>query len=157
MVLTGKEIERMIDEGKIRIEPFDKDFQLQGMSVDLRISNRYYRYPKEIEIELEALDPKNPYLNLLETDYISDKGTIIEPKKFFITESVEYISVPENIAIFLQPKFRLAKMGIEIVNTGYIENGYEGNIEICLYNTNEFPIRIFPGMSLCHIAFIKTV
>ncbi len=153
MLLSERDILKMIEKGEISISPFDKDFQLKKNSIDLKISNRYYRYPKEIEPELEILDPKNPYLNLIEKDYISEKGSVIEPKKFFITETIEYIKLSENIAGFIQPKFRLSKLGINLINTGWIESGFEGNIQLCLYNTNDFPVRIFPEMSLVHIFF----
>ncbi len=155
MFLSDKKIEELIQKGEIEITPFDKEFQLQKNSVDIRLSNRYYRYPKDIEIELEMLDPKNPYLNILEKDYISEKGVVLEEKKFLVFESLEYIKVPENIAIFLAPKFRLSRMGLEIVNTGMIEAGFEGNIEICVYNTNDLPIRLFSNMSICHLFFAE--
>ncbi len=156
MFLSGKKIEELIQKGEIEISPFDKEFQLQKSSVDIRLSNRYYRYPKDIELELEMLDPKNPYLNILEQDYISEKGVVLEEKKFLIFESLEYIKVPENVVIFLAPKFRLSKMGLKIVNAGMIEAGFEGNIEICVYNTNDLPVRLFSNMSICHLFFAKT-
>ncbi len=157
MVLSSREIERYLDGKLIEISPFDKELQLQKNSVDIRISNRYHRYPREIEVELEMLDPKNPYLTFLEQDYISENGAVIEAKKFFIVESLEYIKVPEDICIYIQPKFRLSRMGLHIVNAGLIEAGFEGNIEICLYNANEIPVRIFPEMRICHIFFQKVV
>ncbi|NPA53136.1 MAG: dCTP deaminase [Aquificae bacterium] len=153
MILSDKKIEEYIEKNLIEISPFDKELQLQKNSIDIRTSNRYHRYPKDIELEIEMLDPRNPYMNILEQDYISDKGAVLEPRKFFIVESLEYIKVPENIAIYIQPKFRLARMGLQIVNTGWIESGFEGNLEICIYNANEMPIRIFPEMRVCHIFF----
>ena len=156
MVLRAQQIKELIDIGSIEIDPFDEELQLQPSSVDLRISDRFYRFPKELEPELQILDPKNPYLNILEKDYISDKGIVVEPKRFFLVDCMEYISVPDNIAIFVQPKYRLTRLGLQLLNTGWIEHGFEGNITLCLYNTNEFPIRIFAGMSLVHIFFEKS-
>ncbi len=155
MILSSKKIEEYIEKNLIEISPFDKELQLQKNSIDIRTSNRYHRYPKDIELELEMLDPRNPYMNILEQDYISEKGAVLEPGKFIIIESLEYIKVPEDITVYIQPKFRLAKMGIHIVNTGWIESGFEGNLEICIYNANEMPIRVFPEMRICHIFFQK--
>ncbi len=155
MVLSGRSIEKLINEGVIEISPFDKELQLQTTSVDIRLSNRYYRYPVDIEPELEMLDPKNPYMSILEKDYISEKGTVIKPKSFIISESLEYIKVSENISISIQPKFRISRLGIQILNQGLIEQGFEGNIELCLYNAGDMPVRIFPDMAICHIFFLK--
>jgi len=155
LILRYEQIKELIKIGSIEINPFDEELQLQPSSIDLRVSDRFYRYPKELEPELQILDPKNPYLNILERDFISDKGIVIEPQKFLIVETLEYISVPENIAVFLQPKFRLAKMGLSLINTGWLEHGYEGNITLCLQNINDFPIRIFKGMPLVHIFLSK--
>ncbi len=89
MFLSEKEIKRLVDKGEIQIQPFDEAFQLFSAYVDIKISNRYYRYPKEIELEIEMLDLKNPYINIVEQDYISEKGVVIEPQRFLIFESLD--------------------------------------------------------------------
>ncbi|SNZ03010.1 dCTP deaminase [Persephonella hydrogeniphila] len=156
MILKYQQIKELIRIGSIKIDPFDEELQLQPSSIDLRTSDRFYRYPKEIEPELQILDPKNPYLNILEKDFISEQGIVIEPAKFLIIETLEYISVPENITVFLQPKFRLARMGLSLINAGWLEHGYEGNITLCLQNVNDFPVRIFKNMPVVHIFLSKT-
>ena len=155
MFLSEKEIKKLVDKGEIQIQPFDEAFQLFSAYVDIKISNRYYRYPKEIELELEMLDLKNPYINIVEQDYISEKGVVIEPQRFLIFESLEYLKVPDNVMVYVQPKFRLAKMGLVLTNSGFLEPGFEGNINLCIYNTNNMPVRVFPDMTLCHILFAK--
>ncbi|NPA58136.1 MAG: dCTP deaminase [Aquificae bacterium] len=156
MLLNSKQIKELLKIGSIEIEPFDEELQLQPSSIDLRTSDRFYRYPRELEPELQILDPKNPYLNIMEKDYISDRGIVVEPKRFFVVDALEYINLPENIAPFLQPKFRLARMGLELVNTGWLEHGFEGNITFCIYNANEYPVRLFAGMSIAQIFLTKS-
>ncbi|MDQ7056343.1 MAG: hypothetical protein Q9M89_07790 [Persephonella sp.] len=60
------------------------------------------------------------------------------------------------MSIFLQPKFRLVKMGIQLINTGWLECGFEGNITLSLFNSNDLPVRLYAGMSAVHIFFEKT-
>jgi len=156
MLLNHKQIKELLKIGSIEIDPFDEEMQLHPSSIDIRASDRFYRYPKELEPELQILDPKNPYLNLLEKDYISDRGIIIEPSKFFLVESLEYIKLPENLAPFLQPKFRLARMGLQLINAGWLEHGFEGNLTFCLYNANDYPVRLFAQMAVAQIFLTKT-
>lgn len=156
MILKDFQIQELIKIGSVEIDPFDEEAQLQPSSIDLRTSDKFYRYPPDLEPELQILDPKNPYLNILERDFISQKGVLIQPKQFFIIETLEYIKVPENISIYLQPKFRLTKMGVGLINAGWLEHGFEGNITLCLYNMNDFPVRIFSSMPVVHIFLDKS-
>jgi dCTP deaminase len=155
LILKEKTIRELIEKKEIEIEPIDLEYQLETSSISLRLSNKYYKYPKELEPDIEMLDARNPYFQILEHDFISEKGFVIEPNKFIIAESLEYIKVPENIAIFLDSKFRLNKIGLQLLNTGWIEAGYEGNLLFCLYNVNDFPVRIFSKMRIAEIVFSK--
>ena len=156
MLLKESQIKQLIKIGSISIEPFDVEFQLHGSYIDLRLSDRFYRYPEDLRPEVQILDPENPYFNILERDYISDKGIVLEPGGFYIFETLEYISIPENISIFLQPKLRLSRLGINLLNSGWIGYGYEGNLTLCVHDVNAYPVRIFKDMPIVHIFLSKS-
>lgn len=44
-------------------------------------------------------------------------------------------------------------MGIGIINTGWIDGGFEGNIILTIKNFNNIPVRIYPEMFIAHIFF----
>jgi len=155
LILSENKIKDYIEKGLISIEPFDIEYQLNGLFIDLTLSERFYRYSQEILYPLEMLDLKNPYSNILEKDFISDNGVVIEKNNVLIVETKEYVKVDESIAISIENKFRFSKMGLQILNTGIVGNGYEGNIVVVLYNTNDFPVRIFKDMKICHISFAE--
>jgi dCTP deaminase len=155
MLLSSKSIRDLIGEKEIIIEPFDPEFQMKGNSVDIRVSDRYYSYPEYLEPELSMLDPKNPYLNLLEKDYISSDGIVLEPGRFLIINSLEYIKTSEDISIFLEPKLRISQTGVSILNTGWIDAGFEGNLILTVKNMNDIPVRIYPEMFIAHIFFSR--
>ena len=154
MVLKEKEIRELIAKKEIEVEPVDLELQLNVSSLDIRLSNKYYKYPKELEPDIEMLDIKNPYLNILEHDFISELGTVIEPGKFIIAESLEYIAVPEDISLFLDSKFRMNKLGLQLVNTGWLEAGFEGTILLCFTNVNDFPIRVFAESRVAELGYL---
>ena len=156
MILKENQIKELMRIGSIEIHPFDEEAQIQASSVDLTLSDRVYRYPVELEPQLQLLDPKNPYLQLLEKDYISPEGIVLRQNQFLIFETTEYIKVPSNISIFIQLKFRLSKIGIHLLNSGWIEQGFEGNITLCLYNCNQLPVRLYAGMEAVHAFFEKS-
>lgn len=156
MFLKEEQIKQLIKIGSVSINPFDVELQLNGSSIDLRLSDRFYRFPEDLKPEIQILDPENPYFNILERDYISDKGIVLEPGGFYIFETVEYISMPENISIFLQLKLRLSKMGVNLLNAGMIEHGFEGSLTLCIQNVNSYPVRVFKGMPVVHIFLSKT-
>ncbi len=155
-MLKENQIKQLIKIGSVSIEPFDIELQLKSSCIDLRLSDRFYRFPEDLQPEIQILDPENPYFNILERDYISDKGIVLEPGGFYIFETLEYISMPENISIFLQPKLRLSRLGINLLNAGWIEHGFEGNLILCIQNVNSYPVRIFKNMPIVHIFLSKS-
>ncbi len=155
MILSKESIRHLIEIGSVEIEPLDLELQLQENSIDIRLSERVYRYPLELEPQISMLDIKNPYLSILEKDFISDDGFVLEPKKFIIAESLEYISVPENIVLYLDSKFRLDKYGLILVNKGWLERGFEGYITLCIYNAGELPVRLFKGEKISQLLLQK--
>jgi len=157
LLLNYTQIKELLNINSIKIEPFDEELQLQSSSIDLRTSDRFFKVPVEINPQIQVIDPKNPYLNILEKDYISDNGIILEPKEFILIETLEFISMPENIAFFIQPKYRLVKLGIQITNSGWIEYGFEGNLTLCLFNSSKYPVKIFKEMNIAHIFLIKNL
>ena len=156
LLLKEAQIIQLIKIGSISIDPFDVELQLHGSYIDLRLSDKFYRYPEDLRPEVQILDPENPYFNILERDYISDKGIVLEPGGFYIFDTLEYISIPENISIFLQPKLRLSRLGLNLLNAGWVEHGFEGNLTLCVHNVNSYPVRIFKNMPLVHIFFSKS-
>jgi dCTP deaminase len=157
LILSEKSIKENINRGFISINPFDLESQLNGIFIDMTLSENFYRYSKEILYPVEMLDLKNPYFNILEIDKISDTGIVIEPGKILIAQTNEYIKVDNSIAVQISPKLRLSKMGINLLNTGIVDAGFEGNITLILHNSNDFPVRIFKDMKICHLSFIKVI
>ncbi len=155
MVLSKSKIKELIEIGTIEVDPLDIELQLQESSLDIRLSQRLYKYPLDLEPEISMLDIKNPYLNILEKDFISDNGFVLEPKKFILAESLEYISVPDNINLFLDTKFRLDKFGLILINKGWLGAGFEGFITLCIYNAGDFPVRLFKEEKIAQIVFQK--
>ena len=156
MILKEDQIKQLIKIGSISIEPFDIELQLHNSYIDLRLSDRFYRFPEDLQPEIQILDPENPYFNILERDYISDQGIVLEPGGLYILETLEYLYMPENVSIFLQPKLRLSKLGINLLNAGWIEYGFEGNLVLCVHNVNTYPVRIFKNMPAVHIFLSKS-
>ena len=155
MVLSGEKIKELIEIGAIEVDPLDLELQLQDTSLDIRLSDRVYEYPKELEPELSMLDIKNPYLNVLEKEFVSDEGFVLEPKKFVIVETLEYIKTPEYINTFLDSKFRLDKFGLVLINKGWLGRSLEDYITLCLYNAGDFPVRLFKNERIAQLTFAK--
>lgn len=57
------------------------------------------------------------------------------------------VAIPEGYEIQVRPRSGMTiKMGITVLNTpGTIDSGYRGEIGVILYNTNEYPVKIYHG------------
>lgn len=74
------------------------------------------------------------------------------------------LSIPDEYEIQIRPKSGLAiNMGLTVLNTpGTVDSGYVGEIQVIVYNTNNYPIKVTKGMKvaqavLCPVANGKYV
>ena len=64
--------------------------------------------------------------------------------------------MPNYIAGRIEGKSSLGRLGLLIHSTaGYIDPGWNGNLTLELSNVSPLPIKLFPGMKIGQISFIK--
>lgn len=143
MVLSDKTILREIREGRIIIEPFNKEY-LNPVSVDLTLAPTFKIYTEEI------LDPRKP--NATKEFTIGEQGAVLEPGEVYLYACNERIGVKGNIRAKVEGKSSLGRLGLFVhVTAGFIDPGFEGSLVLELVATK--PIRIYPNMKICQVEF----
>ena len=93
MVLSDRTIARLLDEGRIEIDPYDPAL-LQPSSVDVRV-DRYFRvfrnnlYP--------FIDVKQAQEDLTELVEVDGEPFILHPGEFVLGSTLERVRLPEDI------------------------------------------------------------
>jgi len=154
MVLSDRTIRRLLEEGRIGIDPYSEDL-LQPSSVDVRVDRlfrvfRNSRYP--------YIDVKEPMEDLTELVEVSDdeQPFILHPGEFVLGSTLERIRLPDDLVARLEGKSSLGRLGLLIHSTaGFIDPGWDGHVTLELSNVANLPITIYFGMKIGQVSFVQ--
>ncbi len=153
MVLSDRTIRRLLDEGRIGIEPYDDEL-LQPSSVDVRVDRffrvfRNSRYPY-----IDVREPMEDLTELVEAD--DDEPFILHPGEFVLGSTLERITLPDDLVARLEGKSSLGRLGLLIHSTaGFIDPGWDGHVTLELSNVANLPITIYYGMKIGQLSFVQ--
>jgi dCTP deaminase len=153
VVLSDRTIGRLIDEGRIEIDPYDAGL-LQPSSLDVRV-DRYFRvfrnnrYP-HIDVKREQED----LTELVEID--DEQPFILHPGEFVLGSTLERVRLPDDLVARLEGKSSLGRLGLLIHSTaGFIDPGFDGHVTLELSNVANLPITIYHGMKIGQLSFMQ--
>jgi dCTP deaminase len=153
MVLSDVTIRRLLDEGRIEIDPYDASL-LQPSSVDVRV-DRYFRVFHNARYPF--IDVKQPQEELTELVEVSgDSPFILHPGEFVLGSTLERIKLPDDLVARLEGKSSLGRLGLLIHSTaGFIDPGWDGHVTLELSNVANLPITIYHGMKIGQLSFVR--
>ncbi|HEU4449082.1 MAG TPA: dCTP deaminase [Gaiellaceae bacterium] len=153
MVLSDRTIRRLLDEGRIGIEPYDDEL-LQPSSVDVRVDRLFRvfnnaRYP--------FIDVKQPMEDLTSLVTVAeDEAFILHPGEFVLGSTLERITLPDDLVARLEGKSSLGRLGLLIHSTaGFIDPGWDGHVTLELSNVANLPITIYYRMKIGQLSFVQ--
>jgi dCTP deaminase len=153
MVLSDRTIRRLLEEGRIGIDPYAEEL-LQPSSVDVRVDRlfrvfRNSRYPFiDVKQEMEDLT------ELVEVD--GEEAFILHPGEFVLGSTLERITLPDDLVARLEGKSSLGRLGLLIHSTaGFIDPGWDGHVTLELSNVANLPITIYYGMKIGQLSFVQ--
>jgi len=152
MYLADVDILEAIKDGDITIRDFDKK-RLQPATYDILLGNKFFL----TEIHAEGyIDPyKKKYPKVREIRLEKNKHFVLHPGVSVLAWSKDYFGSSKYL-IQLSGKSSLARIGLIVHNTaGIVNPGHYLNITLELYNLNNIPIILRPGMEIAQLTFSK--
>jgi dCTP deaminase len=153
VVLSDRTIRRLLNEGRIEIDPLDEDL-IQPSSVDVRV-DRYFRVFHNARYPfIDVKEPQDDLTELVEVD----EGTpfILHPGEFVLGSTLERIKLPDDLVARLEGKSSLGRLGLLIHSTaGFIDPGWDGHVTLELSNVANLPITIYHGMKIGQLSFVQ--
>jgi dCTP deaminase len=153
VVLSDRTIRAEIDSGRILIDPFDPKL-IQPSSIDVRVDRRFRvfhnaRYP--------YIDVRQPMDDLTEAVTVEeDRPFILHPGEFVLGQTLERVTLPDDLVARLEGKSSLGRLGLLIHSTaGFVDSGFSGNLTLELSNVANLPITIYHGMPIGQISFMR--
>jgi dCTP deaminase len=152
VVLSDRTIRRLLDEGRIEIDPYD-DSLLQPSSVDVRV-DKYFRVFHNARYPF--IDVRKPQEDLTELVEVENGPFILHPGEFVLGSTLERIRLPDDLVARLEGKSSLGRLGLLIHSTaGFIDPGWDGHVTLELSNVANLPITIYHGMKIGQLSFVQ--
>jgi len=153
VVLSDRTIRAEIDSGRIVIDPYDVTL-VQPSSVDVRVDRRFRvfrnsRYPFiDVRTAMEGLTEP--------VEVTGGEAFILHPGEFVLGQTLERVTLPDDLVARLEGKSSLGRLGLLIHSTaGFVDPGFSGNLTLELSNVANLPITIYEGMPIGQISFMR--
>lgn len=162
-VLVDHQIKSLCEQGLVN--PYDKSL-INPSSLDIRLGNNlivhikgdgfFTRLWKKLrKREQDIVRPHHKTISI--SHCTKDNPYILEPNEFVLAETLEYLTVPTNIAIELKLKSSRAREGLSHALAGWVDNGFYGvlTLELKNYSTRK-PVFIYPTLRIGQLIIHST-
>ncbi len=142
MILSGLEIEKAIEEGKIAITPYDRN-QLNPNSYNLRLSDELLVYDSD-ELDMSLPNPFHAFK-------IPESGYVLQPGRIYLGRTHEYTTTDAFVPM-LEGRSSVGRLGLSIhITAGFGDVGFRGFWTLELHCIQ--PIKIYPFVEICQIYY----
>lgn len=151
MILSDRDIKKVLKEGKLKIEPIeDPEMQIQPAWVDLRLGNEFRIFKST---SISYIDPKVPIDGYTEVIKVKDdKPFVLHPGEFVLGVTKEYIKMPDDLMGVIDGRSSMGRLGVVIHTTSAgINPGWEGIFTLEITNVGKMPVALYPGMRICKL------
>ena len=153
MVLSDRAIRRLIEAGRIGIDPYDPAL-MQPSSLDVRVDRlfrvfRNSRYP--------YIDVKSEQEDLTELVEVGGRRAVHPPPgRVRARLDARAGHAPGRPRREARGKESLGRLGLLIHSTaGFIDPGFDGHVTLELSNVANLPITIYPAMKIGQLSFVQ--
>lgn len=169
MILSDRDIKKMISAGRIKIEPApDYETQLGTASLDLKLGAQFrvFKPTSTPYIDPQDANTQNTHTTVVDLNDETDqpplipnapdgpRGFVIHPGEFVLGMTMEQIELPDDIVGRLEGRSSLGRLGIVIHSTaGHFDAGFKGTVVLEITNIGMVPVLLYPGMRFCQMVF----
>jgi len=158
MVIVDKDLIKFIERKNIIIEsidpefPFNPELQVGPGSIDLRLSNKFRKYKKNVSfVDLSISGDTESF------DLDANQDLIIEPGELLLATTLEIVILPANISGIITGRSSISRLGLLVQCTqDFIQPGHSHLIPLQLVNVINRPIHIKPYLLICQIILLYT-
>ena len=154
MLLSDRDIRAELDSGRVGLEPYDPAM-IQPSSVDVRLDRFFRLFDNHKYPFIDPAEDQPELTRLVETS--PDSPFILHPGEFVLGSTYETVTLPDDLAARLEGKSSLGRLGLLTHSTaGFVDPGFSGHVTLELSNVATLPIKLWPGMKIGQLCFIRT-
>ena len=153
MVLSDRTIRSEIEAGRIEIDPYDASM-IQPSSIDVRVDRKFRVFHNARHPFIDVRQPMEDLTELVVAE--GERPFILHPGEFVLGQTLERVTLPDDLVARLEGKSSLGRLGLLIHSTaGFVDSGFSGNLTLELSNVANLPITIYHGMPIGQISFMR--
>ncbi|MFI5240900.1 MAG: dCTP deaminase [Microgenomates group bacterium] len=148
-------IRQYIKSGKIKIKNISPNWEkdIDQVSMDFHLGHRILMPIMGRHVVIDTRKGVNPS-NYEEITLKLGEPFTIRPGQFFITETMEVLSLPNDIIGRLEGKSSYARLGVVIHQTSArFDPGWEGPAALELRNNSDNDVVLYCGDKICAFSF----
>lgn len=164
MVLSGNQILREAEEGRITIDPFTPETRLNPNSYNLRLHSELLTYGSNCDHKdlakggREAIDifRTNAVIDMkhepiTQTHTIAGDGMWLLPNRIYLGRTVEYTATDYYVPM-IEGRSSIGRLGMNIhITAGFGDVGFAGHWTLEITVTQ--PLKVYAGIDVCQIYF----
>ncbi|MGH2763322.1 MAG: dCTP deaminase [Thermoleophilaceae bacterium] len=151
-VLSDGTIRRLVEEGRIRIDPWDPRM-VQPASIDLRLGRSFRVFHNHKLPAIDLAEPPQGVTELVEVD--QDQSFVIHPGEFVLGTTEEWVELPDDIVARIEGKSSLGRLGLIVHATaGFVDPGFKGTLTLEITNLTRVPIVLWPSKPIAQLSFM---
>jgi dCTP deaminase len=151
-VLSDGTIRRLVQEGRIRIDPWDPGM-LQPASVDLRLGRSFRVFENHKVTAIDLADPPSGLTEKVEVR--PDESFVIHPGEFVLGRTEEHVELADDLVARIEGKSSLGRLGLIVHATaGFVDPGFKGTLTLEITNLTRVPIVLWPGKPIAQLSFM---
>lgn len=160
MRLCDRDILTAFENGHITVDPQPPEDAVSGVSVDLRLGNRFRTFSSHttphIDLSGSRADVDAAIEKVMSDEIVIEDGQefFLHPGELALGITLESVTLPDDIVGWLDGRSSLARLGLMVHVTAHrIDPGWSGNIVLEFFNSGKLPLALRPGMSIGAISF----
>ena len=153
VLLSDRDIRAEIDGGRVRLQPYD-EAMIQPSSIDVRLDKFFRLFDNHKYPFIDPAEDQPDLTRLIEVE--RDEPFILHPGEFVLGSTFEVVTLPNDLAARLEGKYSLGRLGLLTHSTaGFVDPGFSGHVTLELSNVATLPIKLWPGMKVGQLCFIR--
>lgn len=160
MRLCDRDIIAALDAGRIGIAPRPDKDRISGVSVDLRLGDRFRVFSSHqtpyIDLSGSRADVDQAVEKVMSDEIQLSEGErfVLHPGELALGITLESITLPDDLVGWLDGRSSLARLGLMVHVTAHrIDPGWSGNIVLEFFNSGKLPLALRPGMAIGAMSF----
>ncbi len=155
MILSDRDIRKVLKEGKIKVTPTDGlERRIGPDGIDFRLGHTFLVFERNKQPYIDSRRQETAKGTTRQIQIETGEPFIIHPHELVLATTLERLSICDELLGRLEGRSSLGRLGIIVHSTASIFHpGWDGTATMELGNLGVMPVALYPRMRICMFTF----